>query len=334
MRRVFQITVIFLLLATILQAQNLQFQTGKDFKIVQFTDVHFKLGVAASDTAIILINEVLDAEKPDFVVFTGDLAWAKPAKDCFDRVLQPVIDRKIPWAYVNGNHDDEQGWTRTQIMDYITTKPYCMASHGDKNLKGEGNYILELRSSNDKDEVSTLLYFMDSGAYNDKHKGVGWSYDWFSNAQVDWYRKQSAAYTAQNGGNPYRALAFFHIPLAEYPIMSANKANLIGNYKEAECNGKVNTGMFAAMLESGDVVGTFVGHDHDNDYIGNYMGIALAYGRFSGGNTVYNNLGLNGCRIIDLKEGEKGFSTYIRLRGGEKLFPVAFPESFKKEEKK
>lgn len=331
MKRIIQLAMFIAFFTGVLHAQNLQFTSENNFKIIQFTDVHYKPGVAASDTALLLINEILDSEKPDFVVFTGDLAWAKPAKDCFDIVLAPVIDRKIPWAYVNGNHDDEQGWSRTQIMDYITQKPYCLATHGDKNLKGEGNYILELRASDDKDKTSTLLYFMDSGAYNNKHKGVGWSYDWFTHEQIDWYRKQSAAYTAQNEGNPYRALAFFHIPLAEYPLMSANRNNLIGHYNEDECNGKVNTGMFAAMLESGDVVGTFVGHDHDNDYIGNYMGIGLAYGRYSGGNTVYNNLGLNGCRVIELKENEKGFSTYIRLRGGEKIFPVDFPESFQKE---
>ncbi len=330
-KRTLQLAAALILLVSSVQAQNLEFQKNKDFKIVQFTDMHYKPGVAASDTAIILVNEVLDIEKPDFVVFTGDLAWAKPAKECFDTVLQPVIDRKIPWAYVNGNHDDEFEWNRTQIMDYITQKPYCMATHGDKNLKGEGNYILEIRSSEDKDKISTLLYFMDSGAYNSKHKGVGWSYDWFSHEQVSWYRQQSAAYTAENDGVPHHALAFFHIPLAEFPIMTLDKKNYIGNYKEKECNGKINTGMFAAMIESGDVEGVFVGHDHDNDYIGNYMGIALAYGRYSGGNTVYNNLGNNGCRVITLKEGEKGFSSYIRLREGEILFPVKFPESFQKE---
>ncbi len=92
--------------------------------------------------------------------------------------------------------------------------------------------------------------------------------------------------------------------------------------------------MFAAMIKSGDVNGVFVGHDHDNDFIGGYMGVVLAYGRFSGGNTEYNNLELNGCRVINLEEGQKQFSTYIRLCGGEILFPVNFLNDFKKEEKR
>lgn len=334
MKRFYLITPVFLFLVSAAFAQNLKFDSGKSFKIVQFTDVHYKPNVAASDTAIMLINEVLDAETPDLVVFTGDIAWGATTKESFDTVLEPVIKRNIKWAYVNGNHDDEHGWNRTQLMDYLVTKPYCMASHGDKNLQGEGNYILEIRSSDNMDKISNLLYFFDSGSYNELYPGVGWSYEWLSHEQVNWYRTQSKAYTTENNGNPYSALAFLHIPLAEYPIMSANKDNIIGHYNENECNGKINTGMFAAMIESGDVIGTFVGHDHDNDYIGNYMGIALAYGRFSGGNTVYNNLGLNGCRVINLEEGEKQFSTYIRLRGGEVLFPVNFPNDFKKEDKK
>lgn len=334
MRKNLLLVALLILLAPELKSQVLQFKSGENFKIIQFTDIHYQPNVAASDTAIILINEVLENESPDFVVFTGDLVWAKPAKDCFDAVLAPVIERGIPWAFVYGNHDDEHDWSRTKIMDYLITKPHCVAVHGDKNLKGEGNYVLEVRTSDNIDKIETLLYFMDSGSYNESHKGVGWSYDWFDHEQVDWYRKQSKAYTSLNAGTPYRALAFFHIPLAEYPIMSANKDNLIGNFKETECNGKINTGMHAAMVESGDVIGTFVGHDHDNDYIGNYMGIALAYGRFSGGNTVYSNLGNNGCRIITLEEGKRSFSTYIRLRGGEKLFPVTFPDSFVKEKEK
>lgn len=71
---------------------------------------------------------------------------------------------------------------------------------------------------------------------------------------------------------------------------------------EEACAPKLNTGMFAAMKESGDVMGIFVGHDHDNDYAVMWKGILLAYGRFTGGNTEYNHLP-NGARIIVLDEG-------------------------------
>lgn len=41
--------------------------------------------------------------------------------------------------------------------------------------------------------------------------------------------------------------------------------------------------MFANMLECGDVMGVFAGHDHVNDYIATLYNIALGYGRASGG---------------------------------------------------
>jgi len=76
--------------------------------------------------------------------------------------------------------------------------------------------------------------------------------------------------------------------------------------------------MFAAMLESGDIMGVFVGHDHDNDYLASLYGIVLGYGRFSGGRTTYTDF-QNGARVFCLKEGEKGFLTYIRLMDGSEI---------------
>ena len=73
--------------------------------------------------------------------------------------------------------------------------------------------------------------------------------------------------------------------------------------------------MFAAMVESGDVTGVFVGHDHDIDYVVAEKGIALGYGRFSGDDTTYNNL-RPGVRLLVLTEGERGFETWIHERDG------------------
>ena len=85
------------------------------------------------------------------------------------------------------------------------------------------------------------------------------------------------------------------------------------------------------MKEMGDIEGVFVVHDHDNDYAVMWQGILLVYGRYTGGNTVYNNLS-NGARIIELTEGEKGFCTWIRTKNHTEQ-EVKFPESFLKPNK-
>jgi hypothetical protein len=80
------------------------------------------------------------------------------------------------------------------------------------------------------------------------------------------------------------------------------------------------------MLECGDVMGIFVGHDHENDYIGSYHGIALAYGRFSGGRNTYGSL-TRGARVIVLKENKREFDTWIREKGGNVLYPCTYNNS-------
>ena len=68
--------------------------------------------------------------------------------------------------------------------------------------------------------------------------------------------------------------------------------------------------------EMKDVVGTFVGHDHVNDYFGDLHGIRLCYGRASGYNTYGRDRFLRGARVIRLREGERQFQTWLRLSDG------------------
>lgn len=71
-------------------------------------------------------------------------------------------------------------------------------------------------------------------------------------------------------------------------------------------------------------------NDHDNDYAVMWKGILLAYGRYSGGNTVYNHLP-NGARVIELNEGTRTFSSWIRLKG-EVVDKVVYPSGFVKDD--
>ncbi|WP_373804028.1 metallophosphoesterase, partial [Bacteroides heparinolyticus] len=63
------------------QQPDLRFRSDKKFKIVQFTDIHWVPGNPASEDAYACMNAVLDAEKPDLVVYTGDLVYGKPAAE-------------------------------------------------------------------------------------------------------------------------------------------------------------------------------------------------------------------------------------------------------------
>ena len=108
------------------QKPVLKFNKDGKFKIVQFTDVHYIHGNPKSAVSLERINEVLDAEKPDLVVFTGDVIYGQPAEEGMRTILNLAANRQIPFGVTFGNHDDEQGLTRTQLFDIIQTMiPPC-----------------------------------------------------------------------------------------------------------------------------------------------------------------------------------------------------------------
>lgn len=309
------------------QVSPLQFNENGELKIVQFTDVHFKYGNPASDIALKRIGEVLDAERPDLVVFTGDLVYAAPADTAMRVLLSRVSDRKIPFVVTFGNHDDEQGKTRAELYDVIRSIPFNIQP--DRGGVESPDYVLTLKSSDGKKDAA-LLYCLDSHSYSKLPDVKG--YDWLTLDQVSWYRRQSAAYKAKNGGQPLPALAFFHIPLPEFNEAASDENTILrGTRMEKACAPELNTGMFTAMKEAGDVMGIFVGHDHDNDYAAMWKGILLAYGRFTGGNTEYNHLS-NGARVIVMKEGTRTFTTWIHLKGGEIIDKTLYPDSYVKDD--
>ncbi len=305
----------------------LKFNADGKFKIVQFTDIHWVYGNPASDVAGERMAEVLDAENPDLVVLTGDIIFAKPAKEAMEAALAPIIKRDIPFAVTFGNHDDEQDLSREQLLGLVQEMKGNVSSTTE-GISGVTNYALNIYSSQN-DSTAAVLYIFDSHSYSRNAKVKG--YGWIAHDQIGWYMKQSAAYKAKNEGKPLPALAFFHIPLPEFNEAVCNEsAFMIGSRKEKACSPAINSGLATAMLEAGDVMGVFVGHDHINDYAVNWRGILLAYGRYTGGNTVYNNItDGNGARIIELTEGAREFKTWIRIKDGHTMYHLDFPKDTK-----
>lgn len=313
-----------------LQAQTpqLRFNQNHKFKIVQFTDIHWIYGNPASDEAAERMGEILDTERPDLVVFTGDLIFAKPADKALDKALEPTISRGIPFAVTWGNHDDEQDLGREELSAYIADKKGNLSSTTE-GITGVSNYTLSIQSS-DGGKRAAVIYVIDSNSYSPMEEKVK-GYGWINHDQVQWYINSSKRFTAENGGEPLPALAFFHIPLPEMRDATQNQNTyMVGTRKEMVCTPEINTGLASAMLEAGDVMGAFVGHDHVNDYVIDWYGIMMGYGRFTGGKTVYHDIpGGNGARVIELTEGERTIDTWIRIKGGEVINRISFPADAK-----
>ena len=61
------------LLTTFAQKPELKFNNDKKFKIVQFTDLHVQFREPKSEIVFERIDQVIQDEKPDFVILTGDI---------------------------------------------------------------------------------------------------------------------------------------------------------------------------------------------------------------------------------------------------------------------
>lgn len=312
------------------QEINLSFNSNKQFKIVQFTDTHFYKEGENSSEVLENIKVVMETEKPDLIVLTGDIVTGKgdklSAMADWKTITDTLIKYQVPYAITFGNHDDESKISREELLKYLSERPFCMISdNGGDTVKGVGNYVLPIY--NHKGIVEKLIYCLDSRSYSlAKDKGVH-GYGWFDQSQIRWFSSTNQSWMEKN--QHVQSLLFFHIPLPEY-----RQAFNTGEYRngvrmEDECSPEINTGMFSEMVLQGNVLGVFVGHDHNNNYVAQLYKIALCYGYFSGGNS-YMDLPLNGARIILLEENKSTFSTWLRRIDGKVLYKVELPYSKKK----
>ncbi len=304
--RKFILTALFasLILLGAYAQKSVAFREGK-LKIVQLTDIHWDPQSKNCAQTAQTIEAVLALEKPDIAMLTGDVVTEKPGPEGWKAIIAHLEKAQVPFTVMMGNHDAEV-MPKQEIYDLLAQSPYFIGEKGPETIHGCGNYVVPVYGADHK-TTKALLYCIDSNDYPES-KDYG-TYDWIHFDQVAWYRQTSARFTKENGGNPLPALAFFHIALPEYDAIP-NNGTMLGEKNEGSGASKINSGLFASFIEMGDVMGAFVGHDHDNDFIGTHYQIALAYGRVTG-TDAYGDLE-RGMRVIELKENERSFDTWVR----------------------
>lgn len=249
------------------------------FKVMMYSDVQD--GPKMDSRATALMEKLLDTEKPDVVIVGGDCIAGDTCntvdelKQAISHVAYPVEKRNIPWAIVFGNHDQEH-FPKTQlgkaeVMKIYQSYPHNLNVQGSKSIHGVGNDALLIKDNAGEQPIFSL-WLVDSGEYS---SGATEGYDWIHTDQIAWYvqtsKKMEARYKQKIPG-----IMFLHIPLREFTEMTST-GKFKGDRNEPECPGRVNSGMLAAIVERGDVKGVFCGHDHTNNYVGEWLGVQLGY---------------------------------------------------------
>ena len=272
----------------------LRFNKDGKFKIMQISDTQ-DIDIPR-EAMIMFMEKALDAEKPDLVVFTGDqlaggkIKTAEGVYAGIKAILQPVVDRGIPFTFVFGNHDNDDGCpvSRDEQFAYYQTFPGCLAYDAVPEMYGTGTHNLPIYAS-EGSETKFNLWMIDSNDYEKTSKAL-----------------------EEKEGHLVPSIAFQHIIVPEVAellvdspfkgenaiskkLNGQNKLLMLkpgktsGMMLEFPCPSNTNSGQFAAWKSRGDVIAASFGHDHINNFIGNVDGIDLvmcpgvtfqSYGRY------------------------------------------------------
>ena len=274
--------------------KTLKFGADGKFRIMHVTDTH--LEQSNLEATVWAIGEACDLENPDLVVITGDNVQncddSAETKILIDGLMNVFESRNIPVAVTFGNHDSEKGaMSREELMAYYNTFSCSVSVDDGEALSGCGTYNLPVMSS-DGTKVKFNVWVFDSNDYDENGK-----YSCVQTDQIEWYKAKSDELAAANGGEKVYSLAFQHIIVPEVydALRMADSESIFtvehlygeedytfdpegtnyGMLLETPCPGYENCGQFDAMVEKGDVLAVFSGHDHTNAFGVRHKGIDI-----------------------------------------------------------
>ncbi|KAL9640890.1 MAG: hypothetical protein Q9204_000539 [Flavoplaca sp. TL-2023a] len=318
------------------------------FKIMQVADLHLSTGLGVCRDAepaghnggkcdadvrtLEFLGSVLDSEKPDLVVLSGDQVNGETAQDAQSAVFkfaEMFIKRSIPFATIFGNHDDEGSLDRLALMQLTQSLPWSLSLPGPSSVEGVGNYYVEVLARSKSTSHSALtLYFLDTHGYSpDERQFRG--YDWIKKSQIDWFKstaqnlKQSPAH--QGYHHIRMNMAFIHIPLPEYRTQDDIVPGS-GTFAEPPTAPGFNSYFKQALVEE-NVLAVSCGHDHVNDYCALSkdpkpdLWMCYAGGSGFGGYGGYSHVIKGGyhrrVRLFEFDMDDASIKTWKRLEYGE-----------------
>ncbi|KAI3794483.1 hypothetical protein L1987_37115 [Smallanthus sonchifolius] len=314
---------------------------GSSFKVALFADLHFgedvltDWGPQQNFNSVKVMSIVLDVERPDFVVYLGDVVTANNlpihnASLYWDQAISPTRARNIPWASLFGNHDDApfewpidwfsssgipqilcpstnasggdkcsfKGTTRLELMkNEIRRNVLSYTGSGPRNLwPSVSNYVLTIVSPKNGHNLPVMfMYFLDSG---------DGSYP-------------EVISTIQSECIP--EIVFWYIPSKAYKKVAkkvaARRTQCVGSmFEEHVAAQEAEMGIMKLLKERTSVKAIFVGHNHGLNWCCPYEKMWLCYARHTG----YGGYGTwaRGARILEIIGEPFSFKSWIRMENG------------------
>lgn len=277
--------------------RTLRFRKDGKFKILLLTDPHG--GRDLHPQLKPAIDAMITAAKPDMVLLGGDVIshrigceTQEELRTYLDLIMEIPEKQGIPWAHVYGNHDDNMGLSNARQQEVYESYSWCVSKRSPEDIHGVSNYVLPVLRS-DSDEVAFNIWGVDThGSLRGMLHEYGLPEDTMfmlpehfvmsggsgcpHTDQVLWYYRTSKA--IENAfARKIPGMMYQHIPLPEFCLCGRNpqKTLISGVMREPVATSEINTGMFTACLQRGDIKAIFAGHDHLNDFCGTYCGVML-----------------------------------------------------------
>jgi len=249
-----------------------------------------------------------------------------------------LIDRKIPYVCIFGNHDDEGSLPRSSQMALIETLPYSLSKAGPEDIDGVGNYYIEVLARGGSSHSALTVYLLDTHSYSpDERKFKG--YDWLKKNQIDWFKQTAQGLKRKHKEytHIHMDVAFIHIPLPEYRDPDQY---IKGEWREPPTAPVFNSGFRDALVEQGVLMVSagqyvcpkrgagYVTNARTSDHANEYCALSLddkenpalwmcyAGGAGFGGYGGYGGF-LRKIRIFDFDMNEARITTWKRVEYGE-----------------
>lgn len=294
-----------------------------------------------------MLEKAYDKVNPDLIVLTGDNILGNHINDAFignrkvvkskkgtlkrmtkalSFLINPIEKRRIPFAFIFGNHDDMNIVTKKEQAEIFGSYNYCVDYRNSELPELLGSYYIPVYSS-DGNTLSFGLWMIDSAGSDDNGNP---EFNYVKPEIISWYINKSSLIEKAEL-RLVNSIMFQHIPVPDVKSVFIECDSKDKNALFSESDGKYyklnndkalgfafeypavtdrDFNQLDALKDRGDVVALVFGHDHLNSFTANIDGINIV--QTSGASfRSYGNIVSRGVRVFELDQNDtSSFKTY------------------------